>query len=191
MCNMHYQRWVRHGDTSVTRKYFDPVAAFWSRTNKEGPEHPTLGKCWDWTGSLVGLQGYGGLAVNGVQAKAHRFSWELHFGVIPDGLHVLHRCDRPRCVNPSHLFLGTHQDNMDDKMSKGRHVVLKGSRNPIAKLSEEQVLEIKRRYRGRCRRNGAIPLAKEFGVSCHAIDAIVSGRNWKHVGQECQEPSTT
>ena len=75
--------------------------------------------CWNWTESTA-PNGYGRMSYNGTTDYAHRLSWNAHFGVIPDGLHVLHRCDNPTCVNPEHLFLGTHQDNMDDMMRKGR-----------------------------------------------------------------------
>lgn len=95
---------------------------FWQKVNKAGPLHPTLGTpCWVWTASGDG-HGYGRIATTMAQGpvKVHRVSWELHNGPIPPGLHVLHRCDNPPCVNPAHLFLGTFSDNMMDKCLKGR-----------------------------------------------------------------------
>ncbi len=77
--------------------------------------------CWTWTGSL-GKWGYGHFRVDSKTMLAHRVSWMLHNGEIPNGLFVCHHCDNPKCVNPEHLFLGTHQDNIDDMMSKGRYV---------------------------------------------------------------------
>lgn len=78
--------------------------------------------CWLWLRVLNKKDdGYGTLRLNGICQSAHRVSWVLHRGTIPEGLWVLHRCDVPSCVNPDHLFLGTHQDNVDDKMRKGRH----------------------------------------------------------------------
>lgn len=75
--------------------------------------------CWEWTGTKRGY-GYGAFAYQGVTVVASRFSYELHYGPIPDGMLVLHRCDNPACVNPSHLFLGTNKDNTRDMIDKGR-----------------------------------------------------------------------
>jgi hypothetical protein len=99
-----------------------PAERFWGKIDKNGPvpEHrPELGPCWAWTGHKDD-NGYGQFYLCGGFAKAYRFSWELHNGPIPDGLWVLHKCDRPCCCNPAHLFLGTRQDNVDDMVAKGR-----------------------------------------------------------------------
>lgn len=77
--------------------------------------------CWNWTKS-VSMDGYGKLKRNGITLRAHRVFYEAHVGPIMDGLHVLHRCDNPLCVNPEHLFLGTRSDNMQDMNQKGRRV---------------------------------------------------------------------
>jgi hypothetical protein len=82
---------------------------FWAKVNKDGPIHPTHGKCWLWTAGTLPA-GYGRFAGN----LAHRYSWRLHVGPIPAGMSILHKCDTPSCVNPRHLFLGTQQDNLAD-----------------------------------------------------------------------------
>jgi hypothetical protein len=84
--------------------------------------------CWLWTGSLNDT-GYGQLWVGSKSTRAHRLSYELHVGPIPEGMHVCHHCDNPPCCNPNHLFVGSHTDNMADKIKKGRGV------NPIATLN--------------------------------------------------------
>ena len=83
----------------------------WNRVRKGS-------SCWTWTGATQ--HGYGYIGENGKILRTHRVSWTLHHGPIPDGLCVLHHCDNPPCVRPSHLFLGTHTDNMKDMVSKGR-----------------------------------------------------------------------
>lgn len=141
---------------------------FWSKVEK------TDG-CWLWTANKQ-LEGYGLIKIDKKTKKAHRVSWELFNGEIPDGLHVLHRCDNPSCVRPNHLFLGSHQDNMRDKKKKGR---VKGSRHPGSILTEKQVLEIRKKYKVR---TISLPqIAKNYGVSWYTIGKILSGKLWKHV----------
>lgn len=88
---------------------------FWAKVHKHDGDG-----CWEWRGS-VDKKGYGLIAgVTGATVRAHRLSWEMHFGAIPDGLLVCHKCDNPSCVRPDHLFLGTYTDNKHDAMRKGR-----------------------------------------------------------------------
>lgn len=81
--------------------------------------------CWNWIGS-IGKNGYGYFSKNSKAASAHRVSWEIHNGQIPDGLCVLHKCDNRKCVNPDHLFIGTYYDNIHDKINKGRDTSISG-----------------------------------------------------------------
>ena len=76
-------------------------------------------ECWEWTDGCDG-DGYGVVGAGGKTVRAHRVAWEVAHGPIPDGVHVLHQCDNPPCINPAHLFLGTQADNMADKVAKGR-----------------------------------------------------------------------
>ncbi len=132
--------------------------------------------CWIWSGASI-PSGYGTMTVSaGVTGYAHRASWEANNGPIPDGLFVCHRCDTPSCVNPDHMFLGTHEDNMRDMRSKGRGVF--GERHPSAILSESDVNEI---------RSSAEPygvLANRYGVSKSAISSVRTGKNWSHIEGE-------
>jgi hypothetical protein len=134
--------------------------------------------CWLWLGKLY-RNGYGSAWTHGAEAYAHRASWEAFVGPIPTGLSVLHRCDTPACVNPEHLWLGTHRDNMRDMTMKGRHarIGLTGERHPAAKITEETARQIRQR-RGENQR----ALAREFGVSQATVWAIQSRRHWRHLG---------
>jgi hypothetical protein len=118
--------------------------------------------------------------------KAHRFSYELANGPIPDGLFVCHKCDNPKCVRPDHLFLGTNQDNVTDMVRKGRHVpnaaginVPRGNNHHWAILTEEQVHEIRKRYANE--RISYRELGEIYGVSGAAIGEIIRRANWSHV----------
>jgi Autographiviridae endonuclease len=133
--------------------------------------------CWIWIGSRPDV-GYGcGFRIDGsVRERAHRLAYLIFVGPITDGLWVLHRCDQKWCCNPAHLFLGTVQDNSDDLVAKGLQV--KGSRVKHAKLTESDVLEIRREVAaGTCQRR----LAERFGVSPSSINVIVRRRRWRHV----------
>lgn len=100
---------------------------FWNKVNKTDT-------CWLWTGCTNGI-GYGLIRIDTKLYSTHRFSYELHFGKIPVGIHVLHSCDNPLCVNPEHLFLGNQKDNMRDMMNKGRKYIPYGNNFGIGNRS--------------------------------------------------------
>lgn len=106
------------------------------------------------------------------QMTTHRAAYILANGPIPDGLHVLHRCDNPSCINPMHLFLGTNDDNNADKVAKGRARGAVGERNPKAKLTRHQVRAIRADHRIQSK------IAADYGVSQSMISAIKRGVNW-------------
>jgi len=129
--------------------------------------------CHTWTGCLY--KGYGRIMHKRVSMGAHVASWLLVHGPVPDGLLVCHSCDNRRCVNPRHLFLGTHADNTADMKKKERQA--RGERNSHAKLTEDEVREI-RVLRSQGFDRDALVL--RFGVLRCAINAITRGHTWKH-----------
>lgn len=132
--------------------------------------------CWEWQGTIT-RDGYGRLG----KQSAHRHSWTIYSGPIPNGMLVCHHCDNRRCVNPGHLFLGTPLDNSRDMVAKGRSPKWNGQRrgagNPRANLDEHMVRQI-RRLRGRITLR---ELGKKFGVNHSTISDIFQGRTWTHV----------
>lgn len=153
--------------------------------------------CWQWKASTT-EDGYGRIFGDGRQQRAHRISWEIHKGPIPEGMSVLHRCDNPPCCNPAHLFLGTTADNMADKFAKGREnlpsrsganhwtrkkadAIARGGDYGRSDLTDAIVAEIRARHSagGITQRN----LAAEYGIGYKNLNLIITGKTWKHVGQ--------
>jgi hypothetical protein len=160
---------------------------FWRHVRKAEGE-----ACWEWTASRGGTMGYGRFAADGRNpGSASRFSWELHYGPIPDGLFVCHHCDNPPCVRPDHLFLGDHRTNAADMVSKNRGHNLPawikanpnryrlpapkpGASNPSAKLTEQNVRDIRAAWP----RESQNVLARRFGVTQGAIWSVLHHRTW-------------
>lgn len=135
--------------------------------------------CWLWVGARD-RKGYGKITIDDRPVLAHRLSWELVHGPIPDGLNALHNCpggDNPSCVNPAHLFLGTLQDNNADMLAKGRYA--RGMGLHRSDLTDDDVREIRALYAA-----GGIAqrqLARRYGITQVSIGEIVRREVWKHV----------
>lgn len=154
---------------------------FWPRVNKNGPLHPydpALGRCWLWTGTRCGRDGYGGIYVAHHQVPGsrhpkpsyvHRVVWELAHGPIAEGQHILHSCDRRNCVNAAHLFLGNQDANMKDAAAKGRlHV----PRPRARKVTDEQIAQMfVRRQQGLTLE----AIAAEFHVTESYVSFVLRG----------------
>jgi transposase len=148
------------------------IARFWSLVDKSGPTQPhcpELGQCWLWTAAKSSA-GYGSFGVPGEGQKyAHRLSLALAQETKP-ALQVLHRCDNPACVRPSHLFQGTAADNMQDMLRKGR--------NANARLSAEEIIAIREASNhGETHR----AIARRFRVAPPHVAKIVRGDSWAHL----------
>lgn len=138
---------------------------------KSMPE-PNSG-CWLWLGYTDSV-GYGMICLGGKKGvRAHRLSYEMAHGPVPEGLDVLHRCDTRSCVNPDHLFAGTHAQNMEDMRKKGR--VAHGEGHVRARLTADQVMQI------RCSTRTSRDLAREFGVNQSTISQAKARRSWQRV----------
>lgn len=132
-------------------------------------------ECWEWQAYLM-PRGYGEIGFRGALLYSHRVAFLLSGADIPDGLFVLHKCDNPPCCNPAHLFLGTNKDNMDDMIAKGRHWSPVGDKNWTAKLTWEQVAEIRKRYAQEDVQQKE--LAKQYGVKACTIRNILTNTTW-------------
>lgn len=136
--------------------------------------------CWLWLGTWC-PKGYGTFYFRKRSFKAHRASWTLFRSEIPEGLYICHRCDNPPCVNPDHLFCGTHLDNNRDMMMKGRHADFPGSMNGNAIATEHDIIAIRQ-----LAKRGWTPkyIAQHFDIGIDNIYKIIRGDVWKHVPTE-------
>lgn len=142
---------------------------FWNSVSKTE-------SCWLWKGTGVS-NGYGRFCLASKFWLVHRLSWVLHNGDIPEGLNVCHKCDIRNCVNPTHLFLGTDADNMQDMFKKGRNHIRLGDLNPVAKLKWYDVDTI--RYEWDSGKSNQIQLARTYNMSQSTISDIVNKVTWK------------
>lgn len=154
----------------MTRQFSKEVfiKKFWEKINIGGSD-----ECWKWRKNSGG---YARVRRNGTSEAAHRVAYSISFGEIPFGMNILHKCDNPPCCNPAHLLLGTHKDNMQDKAKKGRSNIPSGENHGNAKLTYENVADIRSKYA-----SGSYlqkELARIFGVSQVTICRIVRGEQW-------------
>lgn len=141
----------------------DPKIRFWKQVKKTK-------RCWVWIGGSRNPLGYG--IFDGESAS--RVSWEFKHGPIKNGLHVLHKCDNPPCVNPKHLWLGTHLENMRDKVKKGRQP--RGEWHHKSKLTWEKVKIIRKLYK--TGKYGQRKLAKMFKMTRNPIRQVIKNITW-------------
>ena len=147
------------GRTCAWKRFWD----FVSVKNKD--------ECWEWNGCTI-PNGYGKIQIFKKSYLVHRISWLIHFGYYPEGKLVCHICDNKKCVNPSHLFLGTHKDNYEDSAKKDRNCI--GERNGFSKLTKEDVLSIVLLKD----EMNKMDISRKFGVSDSAVHDIFAGRTW-------------
>jgi hypothetical protein len=155
---------------STEEKFRRAVLRFWKKVDK-GP------LCWNWIASKT--EGYGAFSLKGFPRGAHRFSFFLTNGDFDRSLCVLHTCDNPACVNPSHLFLGTKGDNFRDCISKGRNNPTRGERSASAKLTAKIVASMREDYRSFKRT--AAEIGAMVGVSQQEASRAIRGKTWAHV----------
>ena len=144
---------------------------FWDKVDVQGPDD-----CWLWT-ACTSWNGYGKIRIDGKDLRAHRLMYELEVGPIPSDKIVRHTCDTPACVNPKHLLLGTHKENSQDQVERGRSY--KGSKNPNAVLNEEKVLQIRQLFDTEGK--SAVDLAQLFAINLWIIKKVVYRQQWRHI----------
>lgn len=177
MCGTHYMQQRRAGLLPVGTRMAAPVEERFWRYVEKSPG------CWTWTGGSMTKKGYGQIGLGGRGAKfilAHRLSYQIHCGEIPEGMVVMHLCDNPSCVNPEHLKTGTQSENIKHAVHSGRKSLPdlphpQGIEHHKAKLDDDKVRWI--RTCGKSIRE----MALELGVSKSTVERVKNGLRWTHV----------
>lgn len=177
-CSMHNHRIERYGNPDTVKIFLnDELKRFWSKIDKRGEN-----ECWDWTRGMH--HGYGNFHIRrnnrDTVVVSTRYMWEITFGKIPDGFLVCHKCDNRACVNPSHLFLGTYDDNAKDRDSKNRFVKLQGEDIGTSRLTNDDILAIRKDYTPH--KYGSVKnLANKYNISITHIHRIIKRKVWFHI----------
>jgi len=176
LCYKHYVRFKTHSSVGFKKHARGTLEErFWNFVDKKSED-----ECWHWTGQILS-NGYGRISVgarNLGNELAHRVSWRLaNKQEIPEKMVVMHKCDNPKCVNPNHLNIGTHKQNTQDMITKGRKMVVspKGEGNGKSLLDAEKVRLI------RSSKLNHAELGRQLGVSTSCIRGVRSGRTWSHI----------
>jgi hypothetical protein len=183
-CKKHYYKNKRLGDPLAGKTQTNSQSKAGTKEYISENSEIDINDCWIWKRSKI-KKGYGHPKFKGKSIYAHRLSYLTFVGEISNNLFVLHTCDNPACVNPKHLFLGTNQDNMNDKVNKNRQA--KGEDHGRSKLLKKEVNEIRilwsaelaKRARGKAIQLTQKELAKRFKVDRATISRIVNNRRWR------------
>jgi len=168
LCKAHYNRQWKHGDPRYNGRLFRRKPVEFIVVKDSG--------CFECTSHYTSTGGYIEYHFNNKKRVLHRYIFEECYGNIPDGMIVRHKCDNRACINPEHLELGSHEENMKDMTDRGRQC--KGQDSPFAKLTDQDIPEIRNLLAGG---EKITEIAKRYGVSRAAIDSIKRNKTWTHV----------
>ena len=177
-CSKHYQRWRNYGDPLFTKKREDNLSdeklLIWMTSAPQIKKNLETG-CWEWMKNR-NRKGYGQTAYGVKKVLVHRLHWKLIHKYWPTDI-LLHSCDNPPCINPDHLREGSHKDNTNDMIKRGRTAV--GENVNTAKLTNKKVLKIRKLWK--TGKYTKYSLAERFGVSIINISCIIRRKTWTHI----------
>jgi len=183
-CKEHFVPWSKKAKfcsykcSSEFRKE-ESIERFWNKVDKNGPSlKKEMTNCWLWKGA-IDKSGYGIMCMKKHfkrQTSAHRISWTLINGKIPELKEICHKCDNPRCVRPDHLFVGTHKENMNDRDGKNRNA--KGELNGRSKINSNDVIKIRKLSESGLKYT---KISNMYKIDRKTVKDIVVRKLWKHV----------